>query len=67
MLADPRFYHLDTAMAVLDDRTIAYYPGAFTAHSRVDLEHVGAHSAISSMFRSYPAAGHLFCFDVKGK
>jgi N-dimethylarginine dimethylaminohydrolase len=29
-LGDPRFYHLDVALAALDDRTIAYYPGAFT-------------------------------------
>lgn len=39
-LVDPRFYHLDTALAVLDDGTgdapadIAYYPGAFSPHSR---------------------------------
>lgn len=33
-LVDPRFYHLDTAMAVLDDQTIAYYPPAFSAASR---------------------------------
>jgi alpha-amylase/alpha-mannosidase (GH57 family) len=33
--------------------------------SRLDLEHVGAHYAISSMFRSYPDAGHIFCFDVQ--
>ena len=39
-LVDPRFYHLDTALAVLDDGSgdapadIAYYPGAFSAHSR---------------------------------
>ncbi|QMV18614.1 DUF3536 domain-containing protein [Granulicella sp. 5B5] len=32
---------------------------------RLDLEHVGAHYAISSMFRSYPDAGHIFCFDVQ--
>ena len=25
-LVDPRFYHLDTALTVLDDTTIAYYP-----------------------------------------
>jgi N-dimethylarginine dimethylaminohydrolase len=36
-LADPRFYHLDTALAVLDDTTIAYYPTAFTDHSRAQL------------------------------
>jgi N-dimethylarginine dimethylaminohydrolase len=29
-LVDPRFYHLDTALAALDDSTIAYYPPAFS-------------------------------------
>jgi N-dimethylarginine dimethylaminohydrolase len=33
-LVDPRYYHLDTALAVLDERTVAYYPGAFSAGSR---------------------------------
>jgi N-dimethylarginine dimethylaminohydrolase len=33
-LVDPRFYHLDTALAVLDDDTVAYYPPAFSAASR---------------------------------
>ena len=33
-LIDPRYYHLDTALAVLDDQTIAYYPGAFSEGSR---------------------------------
>jgi N-dimethylarginine dimethylaminohydrolase len=28
-LVDPRYYHLDTAIGVLDDQTIAYYPPAF--------------------------------------
>jgi arginine dihydrolase len=28
-LVDPRFYHLDTAMCVLDSTTAAYYPAAF--------------------------------------
>ncbi|HEX5144239.1 MAG TPA: arginine deiminase-related protein [Mycobacterium sp.] len=36
-LVDPRFYHLDTALAVLDETTIAYYPPAFTAESRATL------------------------------
>jgi N-dimethylarginine dimethylaminohydrolase len=36
-LTDPRFYHLDTALAVLDDTTIAYYPGAFTGGARARL------------------------------
>jgi N-dimethylarginine dimethylaminohydrolase len=29
-LRDPRFYHLDTALTVLDADTAAYYPAAFT-------------------------------------
>ena len=36
-LVDPRFYHLDTALAVLDDTTIAYYPPAFSEESRARL------------------------------
>ena len=38
MLVDPRFYHLDTALFVLDDsadgNNIAYYPEAFSPGSR---------------------------------
>ncbi|WP_343235863.1 dimethylargininase [Streptomyces sp. SID10815] len=35
-LVDPRFYHLDLALAVLDDAAdeVAYYPGAFSPGSR---------------------------------
>ncbi len=33
-LVDPRFYHLDTALAVLADDEIMYFPGAFSARSR---------------------------------
>lgn len=36
-LVDPRFYHLDTALAVLDDDTIAYYPPAFSDEARARL------------------------------
>ncbi len=45
-----------------DGRTVyrRYVTGAL-----VDLEHVGAHYAISSMFRSYPDIGDLFCFDIE--
>lgn len=32
-LVDPSFYHLDTALCVLDERTIAYYPAAFSPGS----------------------------------
>jgi N-dimethylarginine dimethylaminohydrolase len=37
-LVDPRFYHLDTALTVLDDTTIAYYPPAFSYVSRAHLD-----------------------------
>lgn len=33
-LIDPYFYHLDTALGVLDESTVAYYPGAFDDHSK---------------------------------
>ena len=33
-LIDPAFYHLDTALAALDDRHVAYYPGAFSTASQ---------------------------------
>ncbi|MEU3164453.1 dimethylargininase [Streptosporangium sp. NPDC006930] len=33
-LVDPRFYHLDTALAVLDRDQIMYYPGAFSRESQ---------------------------------
>ncbi|BBX97089.1 hypothetical protein MLAC_23830 [Mycobacterium lacus] len=36
-LVDPRFYHLDTALAVLDDQTIAFYPPAFSKAAREQL------------------------------
>jgi N-dimethylarginine dimethylaminohydrolase len=37
-LVDPRFYHLDTALSVLDDTTIAYYPPAFSDEARACLQ-----------------------------
>ncbi len=37
-LVDPRFYHLDTALAVLGDSDVAYFPGAFSPGSRAVLQ-----------------------------
>ncbi|GAA2714300.1 MULTISPECIES: dimethylargininase [Streptomyces] len=39
-LVDPRYYHLDTALCVLDDTAdeVMYYPGAFSPGSRAVLE-----------------------------
>ncbi|GIM88582.1 amidinotransferase [Paractinoplanes toevensis] len=33
-LVDPAYYHLDTALAALDDHNVAYYPDAFSAASQ---------------------------------
>jgi N-dimethylarginine dimethylaminohydrolase len=33
-LVDPAFYHLDTALAALDDHNVTYYPEAFSAASQ---------------------------------
>ncbi|TYB36811.1 dimethylargininase [Micromonospora sp. AP08] len=33
-LVDPRFYHLDVALASIDDENVVYYPGAFSAASQ---------------------------------
>ncbi|WP_327675410.1 dimethylargininase [Kitasatospora sp. NBC_00458] len=37
-LADPHFYHLDTALCVLSDTEAAYYPGAFDRAGLARLE-----------------------------
>lgn len=39
-LVDPRFYHLDTALSVLDDDRTMYYPGAFSPRSQAVLRHL---------------------------
>jgi ornithine--oxo-acid transaminase len=36
-LVDPRYYHLDTALAVLDDHTVAYFPEAFSPVAQATL------------------------------
>ena len=36
-LVDPRYYHLDTALCVLGDDEIAYFPGAFSSKSQETL------------------------------
>ena len=43
-LVDPRFYHLDTALAMLDDDLVAYYPWAFSAASRAVIDRLWPHA-----------------------
>jgi N-dimethylarginine dimethylaminohydrolase len=47
-LVDPRYYHLDTALVVLDRETIAYYPGAFSAGSQDVLKRLFPEAILAS-------------------
>ena len=47
-LVDPRFYHLDTAIAVLDDTNIAYYPEAFSPGSLAVLQRLYPDAVIAT-------------------
>ena len=47
-LVDPRYYHLDTALAVLDDHHVAYYPGAFSEGSREVLRRLFPDAVLAS-------------------
>jgi N-dimethylarginine dimethylaminohydrolase len=54
-LVDPRCYHLDVALTVLDDRRdhIAYYPGAFSAASRRRLARLFPDAVIATAEDAY--------------
>jgi len=52
-LTDPRFYHLDTAIAVLDGHSIAYYPDAFSAGSRAVLQTLFPEAVIATAADAY--------------
>jgi N-dimethylarginine dimethylaminohydrolase len=47
-LVDPRYYHLDTALAVLDDSNIAYYPDAFSEGSHQVLRRLFPDAVLAS-------------------
>ncbi len=47
-LIDPRYYHLDTALAVLDEDTVMYYPGAFSEESRLLLKELYPDAILAS-------------------
>ncbi|WP_211695747.1 dimethylargininase [Mycobacterium spongiae] len=52
-LVDPRFYHLDTALAVLDDHTIAFYPPAFSTAAQAQLRMLFPDAIIVSSADAY--------------
>jgi N-dimethylarginine dimethylaminohydrolase len=47
-LVDPRFYHLDTALAVLGDHDVAYHPEAFSPGSRAVLQRLFPDAILAS-------------------
>jgi N-dimethylarginine dimethylaminohydrolase len=47
-LVDPRFYHLDVALASIDDANIVYYPGAFSPSSQRVLEQLFPDAVIAT-------------------
>jgi N-dimethylarginine dimethylaminohydrolase len=47
-LVDPHYYHLDTALAVLDDDNVAYYPEAFSPGSRQVLRRLFPDAVVAS-------------------
>jgi N-dimethylarginine dimethylaminohydrolase len=47
-LVDPHYYHLDTALCVLDDRTVAYLPEAFSPGSRAALRRLFPDAVLAS-------------------
>jgi N-dimethylarginine dimethylaminohydrolase len=47
-LVDPAYYHLDTALCVLDDTNVAYYPPAFSPGSQAVLRQLYPHAIIAN-------------------
>ncbi|MFE9253746.1 dimethylargininase [Streptomyces sp. NPDC006879] len=47
-LIDPRYYHLDTALCVLDGDEVMYYPGAFSPGSRAVLKRLFPDAVIAA-------------------
>jgi N-dimethylarginine dimethylaminohydrolase len=79
-LVDPRFYHLDTALTVLDDTTVAYHRPAFSAAARrrlvelfpdaiavdrADAEAFGLNAASDGRHVVHPAAAVGFAAQLR--
>jgi N-dimethylarginine dimethylaminohydrolase len=47
-LVDPAYYHLDTALCVLDDTNVAYLPEAFSPGSQAVLRQLYPHAVIAT-------------------
>lgn len=65
-LVDPDFYHLDTCLSVLDERTCLWFPGAFDAAGRALVEalfEVRIELPEAEARRGF--AGNAFCPDTQ--
>ena len=47
-LVDPAYYHLDTALCVLDETNVAYLPSAFSAGSQAVLAQLFPHAVLAN-------------------
>jgi N-dimethylarginine dimethylaminohydrolase len=64
-LQDPRFYHLDTALAALDEDTALYVPDAFDATGTELLQAAFPNAIALSVEEALNFAGNAFCPDKK--
>lgn len=64
-LHDPRFYHLDTALAALDERRCLHVPQAFDAHG-LELLHAAFEEPIPiPLAEGLRFAGNAYCPDAR--
>ena len=47
-LVDPAYYHLDTALCVLDDTNVAYFPPAFSPGSQAVIRQLFPHAIVAN-------------------
>ncbi len=73
-LVDPDFYHLDTCLALLDEKTCLWYPGAFSEDGRelirrlvakrIEVDEVEARKGFAcNVFASHAFAGEALASD----
>jgi N-dimethylarginine dimethylaminohydrolase len=62
-LVDERFYHLDTALAPLDEQTALFVPEAFDAHGRALVEAAFPRAIALPLRESLNFAGNAHCPD----
>ncbi len=72
-IVDERFYHLDTSLAVLDDKTVAYFPGAIDQASRKllkskvpNLIEATEEEAMGFGLNAVSDGRHVICSDESG-